>query len=77
MNDELELFARDVMISWDFSEHDYPCVGVTLLESKSGRVIANVLGISHKTCGVISVQQLLKSHELNSRPKTIPTEELK
>jgi hypothetical protein len=61
--DSLELFESDIMISWDFSNHDYPCISVSRLRSDNGKVICDVMGISHKNCGVISLQQVLHKSE--------------
>lgn len=57
-------FADDYLISWDFSDKDFPCVEVMVLhpDEKGTRVLGEHIGVSHEKSGVISIKQLLSKH---------------
>lgn len=63
--EEMNDFETDYLISWDFSENDYPCVTVSELskDEKSNKVIGTVLGISYRRSGVISLRQVLSEYD--------------
>lgn len=65
----MPLFSPDYIISWDFSASDFPCVSVSKLkrDKKGGHIEAEVLGVSHKKCGCISLRQVIEDYEAKKR----------
>ena len=68
MNDIPE-FADDFMISWDFSDHDFPCVNIMYIFADGAKVISKQIATSHVTSGVISLRQVEMSNRLKELEK--------
>lgn len=69
---ELPQFQDDYIISWDFSNKDFPCVTVSVIHKEKGngaRVNCTLLGASHSETGVISLQQALNVYWEREREK--------
>ena len=59
-------FETDYLISWDFNGKDCPYVNISVMhiDEKDGtRIVADVLGSSHKKLGVVSLRQLLADYD--------------
>lgn len=67
MRNMLPQYKTDYVISWDISDTDYPCVSVTRVGSKEGKVECEVLGVSFAKNGVISILQVNEEHEYRKR----------
>jgi hypothetical protein len=67
--DEAPQFQPDYLISWDFSDKDFPCVTVVCLEKEKDtpRVVARFLGDFHIKTGVVSLRQLLEYRDAADR----------
>lgn len=67
--DESPQFQPDYLISWDFSDKDFPCVTVVCLEKEKDtpRVVARFLGDFHIKTGVVSLRQLLEYRDAADR----------
>jgi hypothetical protein len=67
--DEAPQFQPDSLISWDFSDKDFPCVTVVCLEKEKDtpRVVARFLGDFHIKTGVVSLRQLLEYRDAADR----------
>jgi len=67
--DESPQFQPDYLISWDFSDKDFPYVSVVCLEKEKDtpRVVARYLGNFHSKTGVASLRQLLEYRDAEDR----------
>lgn len=67
--DESPQFQPDYLISWDFSDKDFPCVTVVCLEKEKDtpRVVARFLGSFRLKTGVVSLRQLLEYRDAEDR----------
>lgn len=64
------MFQPDIVISWDFSEKDYPVVSISRLRSneKATGLECDVLYTSSgDCCGVVSVRQLMEEFDAMQR----------
>lgn len=68
-NQKAPLFQPDYLISWDFSDHDHPCVSVVCVERDKDKpkVVARFLGRSFEQSGIISLRQLLEYRDAEDR----------
>lgn len=59
------LFQPDLIIAWDFSDKDFPCVGISRVyaDGKSMHLNVDVLELFNTETGVCSVQQLMTEFE--------------
>ena len=60
--DTLTNFERDFIISWDFSDHDLPCVSIVALTRDpkcDTRIVAEHIGSAYTKTGVVSLRQLI------------------
>jgi hypothetical protein len=68
-NDRIPQYQTDYIISWDFSNKDFPCVSVISVEKDKDRpmLISRFLGNSYKKTGVVSLRQLLEYRDAEDR----------
>ena len=64
---KMPLFQDDYLISWDFSDHDFPCITIMKLERDKAHVLSHLIGISHDKSGIVSLQQLLANNYYNKQ----------
>lgn len=73
----LPQFQPDYLIVWDFSDKDAPCVNLVKLERDGAKVVAQVLGRSYQSSGVISLRQAIEAYEEEKRREKKRAEEWK
>lgn len=62
-------FQPDYLISWDFSDPNFPCVGIVMLEKDKANthIVGKIIGDSHEKTGVISLRQAIEYRDFIDR----------
>lgn len=65
--DNLKQYQPDYIISWDFSGKDLPCVVISRLRKDGSTIVADVIGVTHKADGCVSLRQVIEDYENRQR----------
>ena len=60
-------FETDYIITWDISDKDFPTITVGRLREENGKILFDILGITHEKSGAVSLLQLLAEDETKNK----------